>query len=270
MYFPDRALAPGLREQYEAKLALALKPQTASTVNTVKHGNDNSFAADFCFAPLHHFGIFASYRGLNHRYIVDNDSSTLANVYGGDFYGHRWEGGAGYFGDFKEGNGYFEAYAGYGNGSISRRSGNSPYKDYDARYHRYFVQAGLGGSFRDWLNFSGGLRFAFQRYYNFSSPLGFDSLRYFVAQDADGVTDVTSKTTGFIEPYINFEAGYKWAKFNIQWGLSAQTFGPNVIGHVPAYISVGLAFHFSPRYFRPEPVRERKRPKRIRYRKGTY
>lgn len=208
MYFPDRALAPGLRERYETKLVLALKPQSKSGDSiTEKAGKDYSFDADLCFAPAAHIGVFASYRGLNDRQI-DEDNIFSSEVYGGNFTGHRWEGGLGYFNTF-EGSGHFEVYGGYGSGSIQRRGYYTPYKDYDVRYHRYFVQAAIGASFREIMSFSGGFRLAAQRYYNFSSPGGNDSLRYYVAKDS--YTDITAQTLGFVEPYINYEVGYKWA-----------------------------------------------------------
>lgn len=266
MYFPDRAVAPGLREQYEAKLALSLKAQSRGGDEiTAKGGKDYAFDGDFCFAPAAHIGLFVSYRGLNHR-LISEDSGLLANVYGGNFNGHRWEGGVGYFSKLEDGISTYEVYGGYGNGSISRRGYYTPYKDYDVRYHRFFVQAGMGSSFREIMNFSGGMRLAAQRYYNFSSPTGGDSLRYYVARD--GYTDITKQTMAFFEPYINYEVGYKWVKFNLQWGLSTQITGDNVVGRAPMYLTGGFVFSLAPRYLLPDAQRAPSKPKRIRYRRG--
>src|SRR5215217_4254258 len=110
MYFPERANSPGLREGGEAKLTLSLKPHSANDIDSGQRGNAVSFAADLAFAPVNHLLVFGSYRSINHRVIREDNGD---NVFGGDFSGHRWEGGLGYFTTFDR-LGKFEVLVGYG------------------------------------------------------------------------------------------------------------------------------------------------------------
>lgn len=241
MYFPDRANTPGLREAGETKLTLALKPQSTPNVDSVQRGNPVSFGADFAVAPVNHFLLFGSYRSLNHRVIKeDNDF----DAYGGDFWGHRWEGGIGFFTTFDR-LGKFEVLGGYGAGKINRASDGTPGKNYTSRYHRYFVQPALGVG-NHMFSVTGGIRFAYQRFTDFSSPNA--SLRYNVMRDSHN-RDIEKEEIGFIEPFINGEVGGKFLKYNMQLGFTGQVMGGNVAGNLPFYLSMGLVVNIAPSYF---------------------
>src|ERR1043165_6593463 len=177
LYFPDRANTPMLSKALEAKLTTSWKVQGNSSSDSDRNkGGDAAFDFDAAFAPINHLGLIVSYRGLNRRRI-DEDLGMLVNNYGGVFTGHRWEGGAGYFTTLSELE-RLEAYAGFGTSELMRRSTNSPERDFNTRYNRYFVQAAFGAT-NAFLSASGGIRFAFQRFYDFSSPTSPD-LRYHV------------------------------------------------------------------------------------------
>jgi hypothetical protein len=245
MYFPDRANTPGLREGGEAKLTLALKPQTVPNTDSNQRGNPVSFGADFAVAPVNHLVVFGSYRSLNHRVIKEDHGDV--NVYAGDFSGHRWEGGLGFFTTFDR-LGKFEVLGGYGGGIIRRYSNESPERDYSSRYHRYFVQPALGVG-NQMYSVTGGIRFAYQRFTDFSSRN--PDLKYDIMRDSKN-RDIEKEDIGFIEPFINGEVGWKYIKYNMQIGFSGQVMGGNIAGNLPFYVSMGLVFNIAPSYLRGE------------------
>lgn len=248
MYFPDRANTPGLMEAYEVKLTTAWKPQESSSDSGYRSGhNGSSFGADLAFSPVNHLGLIASYRSIHNKSITE-DRGTDYTKYGGEFNGHRWEGGIGYFTTFGR-LGKFETYAGYGRGEIRRRGITNPERDYNTDYNRIFIQPALGFS-NNVVSITGGIRFAYQKYVNFRSDN--PNLRYTIL-DKYTREDVEGATVGFLEPFINAEVGWKYIKFNAQTGCSGQIFGSSVSGNLPFYFSLGLAFHFAPRYLKDTP-----------------
>lgn len=240
LYFPDRANAPALSKPLEGKLTLSLKPQTNERDNDIE-GRDFSFGADAAFAPIDHLGIMASYRRLNHKYLSESkDFFTWS--YGGDYTGSRYEGAIGYF-DRLGGKGRWDIYLGYGNGHLERTGWRYPERDYALHYHRFFLQPSIGMG-NDVFLVNGGFRLAWHSYYDFTSPD--PDLRYNLLEDN---SDIQSEISGFIEPFINMEVGYKFARFNFQTGWSTQLMGSKVGTTLPFYVSMGLTFHLLPEYF---------------------
>ena len=238
MFFPDRANTPGLREAYEAKLTLSFKPQgTTKNDSGNTMGNASSFAADLAFAPAEHFLVFGSYRGLNGRYMDEGK-------YRGEFDGHRWEGGIGYFTRFDR-VGKFELLLGYGGGKVERSRNSDPIRNFNAKYQRIFLQPALGVG-NHMYSVTGGVKFAYQRYSDFQSRDS--SLKYNIL-NTDNHQNIESETMAFVEPFINGEVGWKYIKYNMQIGFSGQVMGGNVNGAIPFYISFGLAFNLAPSYF---------------------
>lgn len=247
LYFPDRANSPMLSRAYEGKVTTAWKVQGNSSDSSKEKGGDAAFDLDAAFAPINHLGLIVSYRGLNRRRI-EEDFGSLVDNYGGIFTGHRWEGGAGYFTKLSELE-RMEAYAGFGEGELVRRSSATPERDFNTRYRRYFVQAAFGAT-NKFFAASGGIRFAFQRYYNFTSPTSPD-LRYHIL-DLDGPSrDVEAETFGFVEPFVNGEIGWKVLRFNLQLTFCRQFTGPSIAGNAPVALTMGATFHFDPDYFKP-------------------
>lgn len=246
MYFPDRANTPGLTEALEGKATFSIKPQTNDIDSTNAKGAILSPAFDIAFAPANHFGIIASYRSTLNRYIKEESATFLTekNV-GGKFNGHRFEIGAGFFSTFGS-RGKVEVYAGYGNGKLERRGMRRLNYDYDTRYHRYFIQPAIGFG-DDRISFTAGLRFAVHQYYNFKG-INDPALVNYIA--GEGV-NVESNLFPFVEPFVNFEFGSPYVKFNIQAGFGTQMTQDNrVSGTAPVFISFGLVGHYAPRFFK--------------------
>lgn len=260
MYFPSRATAPGLREQFDTKLVLSLKAQMASTNgDTATHKHATSIvspAVDFAFSPVNHLGLTFSYNGITNRAIGELGTSTNAGV----FNGHRFDGGAGYYTNFGR-LGFFEGYVGAGGGYLQRKSFYSSYEDFSAHYTRFYLQpaAGIGNSI---FMLTGGMRLALQHFNDFKA--GDSMLRYKITNRDNYVgPDVTSQTFIFWEPFINFEIGYKYVKFNVQTGFSSQLAGGTIIGSFPVYVSMGIVLNFAPRFVKsgnelPHPPGHRK------------
>lgn len=250
LYFPDRANTPGLTEALEGKITLAAKPQANDGDSSLGRGSSASYGADLAFSPVTHLGIIASYRSVNHRKI---DEGSFYNVYGGNFTGHRWELGAGYYSAFGS-RGKFELYGGYGQGTLDR-TGGIYMRNFSTRYHRFFFQPALGVGRQDLFSVTGGIRLAFQKFYDFRSPN--TDLRYTILDDTRRM-DVEREWEGFFEPFINGEIGYRFFKFNLQFGCTAQYFGENVSGALPFYMSLGLVFHFAPEFLSAAPSPSRR------------
>lgn len=246
LYFPDRANTPMLSQRYEAKLTISAKSQSSYSDSLHGQGADAALGIDAAFAPAEHIGLIASYRSVNDRRI-DEETGTLINAYGGLFNGHRWEAGAGWWDTFGR-LGRIEAYLGYGQGNLSRRGYYTPERDFDTRYSRYFIQ-GAAGAGNHFFTANGGLRIAALRFYDFTSP-NTPSLRYHVLDLEGPELDVQSRTFVFLEPFLNYEIGWKAVRFNVQTGWSMQFSGEKIGGNTPVYFSVGGTLHFVPEYFR--------------------
>jgi hypothetical protein len=245
LYFPDRANTPMLSKALEGKLSITAKPQANTSDSAHGNGSGASLGIDAAFAPANHFGIIASYRTVNNRRIDEDLGPFWVNSYGGLFNGNRWELGAGYFTAFEE-KGRAEVYAGYGSGTLNRRGYATPERDFDTKYHRYFIQGAIGMG-NDIFTFGGGLRFAAQRFTDFTSPTTPD-LRYQILESRQ---DVQSVTFAFMEPFVNAEVGWKFIRYTMQVGTSVQINGDKIVGNTPFYISLGACFHLDPDYFKP-------------------
>lgn len=247
MYFPDRANTPGLIEAYEGKATFSIKPQTndLGDIDSGRTGNGAilSPAFDLAFAPANHFGIIASYRSTLNRYIKEESGTLLTETnMGGKFYGHRFEIGAGYFNTFGN-RGKVEVYAGYANGVLHRRGLRRLNYDYDTRYHRYFIQPAIGFG-NNKISLTAGLRFALHQYYDFRG-LNDPALNTYIAGDIN----VENNLFPFVEPFVNFEFGSEYIKFNAQAGFGTQMTQDNrVSGTAPMFISLGVVGHYAPRF----------------------
>lgn len=248
LYFPDRANTPGLTHAMEGKITGSLKFQNNEQDSLNSENVNFGTGIDIAFSPVNHFGIMGSGRWINNRRIAEGESYDLffedRKTIGGVFNGNRWELGAGYYDVFGR-IGKVEVYGGYGNGSLQRRGAELPQYDYDTRYHRFFLQPAIGFSMSRFFSFTGGIRFAFMKFYDFRS--GREDLRYHIGKSEQ---DVTAALFPFVEPFLNFEGGYKFIKGNVQLGGSRQIANTNIAGNMPVYISIGLVFHFAPEYFK--------------------
>lgn len=247
LYFPDRANTPGLTHALEGKLSLSLKPQANAHDSTKTDDMNFGTGIDLAFSPVNHLGLIASYRHINDRYIKEdqdwNPFNGSSKTIGGVFNGSRWEVGAGYY-DTVGSRGKVELYGGYGNGTLQRRSQKLPEYDYDTRYHRFFFQPAAGLNISRFFSFTAGIRFAFMSFYDFRSAD--PELKYTIGRTRQ---DVTNRIFPFLEPFANFEGGYKFLKGNVQVGASRQIIHTNIAGNMPVYISLGLVLHFDQAFF---------------------
>ncbi len=243
LYYPDRANVPAFREAHEIKAVVSVKPQDNAVGPAV------SPAADLAYAPINHLGIIASYRTIVNRDgylypVFDKPDNYSYNNTPVNIYGHRIEGGAGYFTGFGR-MGIFEAYGGYGNGVVDGTS------KFTSRYNRFFVQPEAGVRSRIF-SAMGGIRVTMEKFYGFES--GDPALLSEINSERYGpYVDLTAQRFFFVEPFVNFEVGYKYVAFNAQLGFSAQVdHNPAITGDFPVYASFGAVFHFAPSFLHDE------------------
>jgi hypothetical protein len=255
MYFPDRVNTPGFTAANQASLTLSAKVNGNNNFKDDSIHKTSTFspAIDAAYAVTDNVGLIFSYRSLLNRYVKERTDDDLSGdtVMGGVFNGSRVEGGVGYFTKMG-GSGRFELYGGFGLGHIERKGTLFPQFDYSSKYYRLFLQAGLGFDKNDRFSLTGGFRLTGQKYYDFES--GDPSLRYHIATiNKIGMRqDVTKPLYMCAEPFINMEMGYKFIKFNLQGGGTIPLNAAGVTGNTPFYFSFGLAFHYSPEYFKSE------------------
>ncbi|XZF12482.1 hypothetical protein ACTHGU_11875 [Chitinophagaceae bacterium MMS25-I14] len=242
VYLPDRVNAPMLREQGDVKLTSSFKVQG--------NGNTNKFVAspsfDFAASPINGLGLMVSYRHTNRYADEDNIFDSVTDPDSIHYSGNKLEMGAGYYMPFG-GKGLFEIYAGGGFGSFNRDNiKKEPYADgnFQSRYQTYFLQPALGFCHRDIIELSGGIRFAYLKYNHFR---GDDSVIRYELTDPE--SDIEKNTFIFIDPYVNVNIGYRYAKFNIQMGSNICVSSPQLRhGDFPFYASLGLTLEIAPRF----------------------
>lgn len=251
LYFPNRINSPGLSVAQEARFSAAIKPHNSE--HSLFPGN-LSLSIDGAFAPVNHFGIIASYRGVNGKKLRDEEyayagswqeekDSAVQAIYTGS----RWEGGAGYFTAFGR-VGRAELYAGYGAGTLNREATQSrSYNDFTARYHRFFIQPAGGVGTR---KFSGmaGFRLMVQQVTAFKSA-GNPQLPYTI-YDGDGPRGITGQPAGLLEPFIQAEPGGRVLKASFQFSTGVWLFGPRINADIPWHFSMGISVRLKPALWR--------------------
>ncbi|MFN4246238.1 MAG: hypothetical protein ACK4EY_00865 [Flavipsychrobacter sp.] len=255
MYFPDRVNSPGFKEAGEVKASFAVKPQSSPDKPGVNSSN-LSPSADVAFSPVKHLGIIGSYRSVLNRYINEDPLGTISqypyyelydtDIMGGLYNDNRWEVGVGFYNTMGK-RGIFEIYGGYGQGKVKRQGYDYPQFNFNSRYQRFFIQPAIGFNYEN-VALTGGVRFAINRYTTFNAAD--TSLRYVITGDHDTRTDVLDQNFGLLEPFVNFEVGYKYVKFNLQVGASTPFLSNTVSGTFPVYATFGFTFHFAPRYLK--------------------
>ena len=246
IYIPDKVNSPGFQQGGEAKFDISVKPQKPDS-----SGSGLSYSSDISYAPINHLGIIASYRSVNNKAVIEPKF-----YYGfGRFSklnGQCIDIGAGYFNTLGT-NGKYEAYGGYGNGTLINNGfvdtgiNGRTYLNYKARYSRYFIQLAMGFKNEEIVSFMGGFRITLQQYYSFVSDN--PEVKYSLVPDQS--MDMMKQSFVFFEPYIEVQAGWKYVKFNYQFGCASQVAGPDLKYDLGLpYMTFGIVLYYSPRFFK--------------------
>ncbi len=247
IYFPDHAPSFGFRGKGHAKVFASAKVQgnsySGDTVTVLfQRSRAVALAADAGYAFSEHWGVYGAYRGVNQTHRVNT-------FYGeGQLYdGRRGEGGIVYFAPAGQ-HSALEVMAGAGAGSLRCESTNS-LENFSLRFMRYSLQGAFSFQTTDEaIRGYFGLRAAVQHFQRFDSPN--PALRYSIGQDfgnnfvvPTASSDIRARPLGVMEPYIGFEAGYRWIRFVSQSGFTVRYFGPRT-GGASLYAMVGIGFQW--------------------------
>ena len=216
------------------------KVQTQGADSTNRKGSPVSLAASAGYSFSENLGVYAAYWGLNSRTVpefYDKKSWGIASITGGIFNGNRYEGGLIYFYPINKEE-LFECSGGYSFGNIKRTSDVSPQRNFSIDYYSFFVQPSYGVKI-DGFTFSGGMKFWYQRFNNFNASPSVQKDFY------SGNDPITERPYFFVNPFMNFEFGVRFVKFNTQLGFPvhfrSSTNDPVIMGF-PMYVNFGLTF----------------------------
>lgn len=242
IYFPDRTNAPMLREAGEVKLNASVKVQNnANAAYTAL-----SPSLDLAGSPCKNLGLMLSYRRTSR---FSDEESIYSHSYQDNiqYTGNRIEFGAGYYHYFG-GKGLFEFYGGWGTGAINRKNLRGYSGNYQAGYYQVFIQPAVGFSAKEVFEFSGGMKFRIHKFTRFHSDA--PGMEYEFTDPEVNLTDPLYVISG---PFMNFNAGYRYVKFNLQAGADWGFTKPWLKINSPFYLSIGLNFSFAPRYLLETP-----------------
>lgn len=245
IYLPERVNAPMLRQAGDIKLTTSLKIQN----NTNAPQTVLSPSFDFAASPVNGLGIIVSHRRTN-RYADENDSYNGNYSYQDSvrYSGNRTEFGLGYYLPFGS-KGLFEIYGGGSFGYMDRDNLQSPKAtgNYRASYYQIFLQPSLGFYAKEVFDLCGGIRFNLHKYTNFTSDN--PAFRF---EFTDPKVDLQNPTFLVIGPFMNMNVGYKYAKFNLQFGANFNAGKPRIRIETPFYLSMGVTLALSPRFWGAE------------------
>lgn len=248
IYLPDCTNAPMLREAGEVKLTGSLKLQ--NNVNAPKSVISPSL--DFAASPLKGLGVMASYRST-HRYADENDFYAYEYQDSIRYRGSRFEFGLGYYLPFG-GRGLFDVYGGVGFGSIERDNLEGYFGNYDAKYYQIFLQPSIGFYANDVFEMCGGVKINLHKYSSFKT----DTVK-FRYEFTDPQVDIEEPTFLMMGPFMNLNVGYKYAKFNMQFGANFSASKPYIRMESPLYLSMGVTFAIAPRFWQEKDKGSRRR-----------
>jgi hypothetical protein len=239
-----------IREAGEVSLTSSIKIQNnANAPHTVV-----SPSFDLAASPLQGLGLIASFRNTN-RYSDDEDYFNYTDQDSILYSGNKGEFGLGYYLPFG-GKGLFNLYGGFGVGSMYRDNLGGGVGNYKAGYYQLFLQPSVGFYANDVFDMCGGLRFIMHKYNSFKAD---DiSFRY---EFTDPKTDLENPNYFLLGPFMNLNVGYKYAKFNVQFGGNVNISKPQLRIENPFYLSMGLTLGLAPRFWNDE---GRSKPQRSR------
>jgi len=187
-------------------------------------GGTNGYDVQLAFAPTDHMAVIA-----NGSYQEKNYDSNSVKDYHKHYFG---EIGAGY--DTKLGErARFECLGGYGFGQAETGYDFTFFQTNTGvakgLYDRYFIQADLGTSSNfDYVNMGIAIRGSYVNFYKFTSG-----------------TEVYDKPQSniYVEPAVFIRAGWKYIKFQFEFGGCISTQDKPTFNCQPFLISVGLVFN---------------------------
>lgn len=217
-YIPTTANVPLLKEKNELR----------ATVSTGGGGDISTVDLQAAYSITNHFAVmtnFMSGRGS------DDDENSRGN-------GNCFELGAGYFAPIEE-KGVFEVYGGFGfsNQHHEYNSGGMA----DLSFRKFFIQPSFGLSLNAFdLAFTPGL-----------SSVSFhkvDNLLLSTDVNFEEVDQIAKNNTSLLfEPTLTIRAGWKYVKFQTQFGLAHNLSHPD-LAFEQFKLNVGLTFSFAKRY----------------------
>lgn len=264
LYFPDKAVTACFDGPQQGFVNVSTKPQIQNSDSGNRMGSPLSFAASAGYSVSEHIGLYGSFSRLTNRAVSEEFSSSwgINSITGGIFNGNRYEGGAIYFTPIGDED-LFECAAGYSFGNISRTSNLSPQRNFTINYYNFFIQPTYGVK-TDAFCFSGGAKFWYQRFSDFNASQSVKEDFY------SGRTPITERPYVFVNPFMNFEAGIPFVKFNAQIGFPVHfrlsTNDPVLIGF-PLYLTFGATFRLEKGVF--SSVREIAHPQKGTVQQGN-
>lgn len=248
VYFPDKVVSTGFRQQGDGKVWLSAKPQFNGNDTGGKSGTAFSTTVSAAYAFGARFGAYAHYSSLRNRTVSESREIrslwTRLPVTGGNFNGSKWETALVYYKPVAKDQ-VVELSAGYSSGDIARSSRLTDSNNFSTRYNTFFVQPGWT-VFERGLTFSMGGKIWVQRFHSFEGST-------FVRRSfTDGKTFLTDKLFYGLQPYMSMDAGTTYVRFSCQ--ISApMLFRPADYGiplaGFPLHLCVGVAFQLDKQLF---------------------
>ncbi len=239
LYFPERVNTPLLQQAGDAVVTGSLKIQAGSDAGG-RAATNLTPALDAAFSPAHHLGIMGAYRWQNNRQVTE--VRRRPNTFGEVYNGHQWEAGAGYYTQLT-GNWLFETYAGYGQGTTTRRGTVDPGLDFEAAYRMLFLQAAFCSIDEHRSRLFLGARVNRIRVSSVTGPE--PGIRSQIAYGAGGApADVTEKPAWTLCPYFGTELQARFVPLSVQVGVPVQVYGPTPGPRTAFYISLGAGLRY--------------------------
>lgn len=248
IYFPQHVNIANFRHKGEYKVNFSTKLPSDDAAHILYV----SPSLEGAYAVTNHIAVIGSYHTVTRCFPLDtltgHQSGDDRPEIGGHLLGHSFEIGGGYY--KKLGSlGTYEAIAGYGNGVINRTSESAldvpALYDFKARYNNWFLQTSFGLYLHHHVTLSVGFRAQTLHCSKFDSHDPRLTYLIMYGQSVTKMLSVQSQNYGYLQHYLNLEAGGNHIKFNLQLGLSFSLTPYTVGSQISAYCTLGIEFcHF--------------------------
>jgi hypothetical protein len=245
LYYADRAQTTAFTDKNQFVANASLKPQITPNDSLNLTSSAASYSVDAAYSFDKNWAITGAYSNTHNRRVREDQAGlSYGNRLGGVHNGKRYELGVTYFKPNEKKTGITELSLGISTGNVDRISVLTPQYNFKTRYNSLFGQAAY--SIRnDYVVFSVGAKLWAQNYYSFDGPA---SVRRKYSSPQNGI-DIERYPFFFTNLFYNFEAGYKFIKFNMQMGMPFQLNGRSISGF-PFYATFGLVFRLEKDIFK--------------------